>query len=134
MCFSYVSNLLLQPSALSWTYTLRSVAMDYNLLLTCTNTTTTMTGMDLDSIQQTWNTLTTSLGTKGSQKPRFLDVSSFTNTSFYPPYDPTPPRMTFLVKSFFLDDNLHDKDLTLPSTMTILPSIWPYSTQNDPSG
>ena len=82
--------------------------------------TPTMTGMALDSIQQTsWITLPTSLDTKGSQKSSFLDVFSSANHSFSPPYDPTPPKMTLLVESVILNDNLHDEYLPLPSAISV---------------
>ena len=78
-----------------------------------------MMGIDLDSIQQTQTTLTTSLSTKGSQKYRFSYIFSFSNNYFNPPYDPTPPAMTLPVKFIILDDNLHENNLPLPSTMSL---------------
>ena len=81
-----------------------------------------MMGMALDSIQRTTRTtLNTSLGTKGSQKSSFLEVSPFeTNpsnahtptpppptmtlpatVSFYPPYDPTPPTRSYNPPALF---------------------------------
>ena len=83
--------------------------MDYQrLMLTTSTTTLTMTGMALDSIQQTnRTTLNTSLGTKIIWKSRFLDVFSLKTNS----NDPTPPIMTPLVKCGFFNDTLHEEEL-----------------------
>ena len=73
--------------------------------------TSIMTGIVLDSYQQTQPTLTTSLDKKGSQKPSFLDVS--TNT--------TPFEQPFLDNSGVFDDNYHED--VIPPNLPIPPPL-----------
>ena len=72
----------------------------------------TMTGMELDSLQQTQPALTTSLFKTGSQKPSFLDVFS----------NPNPNATPSLFNSGFFDDKYHEDDLPWPTLTDPSPS------------
>ena len=72
-----------------------------------------MTGMELDSIQQTTRTpLTTSLGTTGIQKSDLLDGIPQTNPSYAnTPSVMTPVIMTPPDKSGLFNDTPHEEKL-----------------------